>query len=399
MNYPFAPQTKNYESSAVRDILKVTQQGHVISFAGGLPAEDIFPIEQVQIAYEKVFASGKSSLQYGLTEGFIPLREAVQAKMEKRGILSHPDNILLTTGSQQVIDLFSRIMLAPGDVVLTEDPTYLAALQVFRSYGANVVAVKSDDQGMITEDLKEKIENFQPKFVYTIPTFANPDGKVWSQERREELFNLCSEKNVLILEDDPYGDIQFHQDEVYQPVAALDIEKRIVLYTSTFSKSVVPALRTGWVTGPAEVIKLMTQAKQMNDLHSSSLDQQALYYLLRDFNLDSHIALIRSVYYERMKLMKEYFDKVGSGLFTCKEPKGGMFMWVEGNEELNTTALLGEAVKKGVAFVPGAPFYVNEPKHNTFRVNYSHSTPEKIKLGMERLVDVLTSVPVAAKTN
>ncbi|MFD0829299.1 aminotransferase-like domain-containing protein [Neobacillus sp. M.A.Huq-85] len=398
MNYPFAPQTKNYESSAVRDILKVTQQGHVISFAGGLPAEDIFPIEQVQIAYEKVFASGKSSLQYGLTEGFIPLREAVQAKMEKRGILSHPDNILLTTGSQQVIDLFSRIMLAPGDVVLTEDPTYLAALQVFRSYGANVVAVKSDDQGMITEDLKEKIENFQPKFVYTIPTFANPDGKVWSQERRQELFNLCSEKNVLILEDDPYGDIQFHQDEVYQPVAALDTEKRIVLYTSTFSKSVVPALRTGWVTGPSEVIKLMTQAKQMNDLHSSSLDQQALYYLLRDFNLDSHIALIRSVYYERMKLMKEYFDKVGSGLFTCKEPKGGMFMWVEGNEELNTTALLGEAVKKGVAFVPGAPFYVNEPKHNTFRVNYSHSTPEKIKLGMERLVDVLTSVPVAAKT-
>ncbi|WP_026576266.1 aminotransferase-like domain-containing protein [Bacillus sp. UNC438CL73TsuS30] len=398
MNYPFAPQTKNYESSAVRDILKVTQQGHVISFAGGLPAEDIFPIEQVQIAYEKVFASGKSSLQYGLTEGFIPLREAVQAKMEKRGILSHPDNILLTTGSQQVIDLFSRIMLAPGDVVLTEDPTYLAALQVFRSYGANVVAVKSDDQGMIMEDLKEKIENYQPKFVYTIPTFANPDGKVWSQERRQELFNLCSEKNVLILEDDPYGDIQFHQDEVYQPVAALDTDKRIVLYTSTFSKSVVPALRTGWVTGPTEVIKLMTQAKQMNDLHSSSLDQQALYYLLRDFNLDSHIALIRSVYYERMKLMKEYFDKVGSGLFTCKEPKGGMFMWVEGNEELNTTALLGEAVKKGVAFVPGAPFYVNEPKHNTFRVNYSHSTPEKIKLGMERLVDVLTSVPVATKT-
>ncbi|MDR6999815.1 PLP-dependent aminotransferase family protein [Neobacillus niacini] len=398
MNYSFAPQTKNYESSAVRDILKVTQQGHVISFAGGLPAEDIFPIEQVQIAYEKVFASGKSSLQYGLTEGFIPLREAVQAKMKKRGIISHPDNILLTTGSQQVIDLFSRIMLAPGDVVLTEDPTYLAALQVFRSYGAKVVAVKSDDQGIISADLKVKIENYQPKFVYVIPTFSNPDGKVWSQERRQELFNLCYEKQVLILEDDPYGDIQFHEEDVYQPITALDTEKSRVVYTSTFSKSVVPALRTGWVTGPAEVIKLMTQAKQMNDLHSSSLDQQALYYLLRDFNLDSHIALIRSVYYERMKIMKEYFDKVGSGLFTCKEPKGGMFMWVEGNEKLNTTALLGEAVKKGVAFVPGAPFYVSEPKHNTFRVNFSHSSPEKIKLGMERLVEVLTAVPVASKT-
>ncbi|MED3564420.1 PLP-dependent aminotransferase family protein [Bacillus xiapuensis] len=398
MNYTFAPQTKNYESSAVRDILKVTQQGHVISFAGGLPAEDIFPIEQVQIAYEKVFASGKSSLQYGLTEGFTPLREAVQAKMDTRGIPSHPDNILLTTGSQQVIDLFSRIMLAPGDIVLTEDPTYLAALQVFRSYGANVVAVSSDDEGMLTEDLKVKINHYQPKFVYIIPTFSNPDGKVWSQERRQQLFDLCYEKQVLILEDDPYGDIQFHQDVVYQPLASLDTEKRNVLYTSTFSKSVVPALRTGWVTGPAEVIKLLVQAKQMNDLHSSSLDQQALYYLLRDFNLDSHIALIRSVYYERMKLMKEYFDKVGSGLFTLKEPKGGMFMWVEGPDEINTTQLLGEAVKKGVAFVPGAPFYVNEPKHNTFRVNFSHSTPEKIKLGMDRLVDVLTSVPVATKT-
>jgi len=396
MYYSFAPLTKNYQSSAVRDILKVTQQGHVISFAGGLPAEDIFPIEQVRVAYEKVFASGGSSLQYGLTEGYIPLREAVKAKMERRGISSNVDNILLTTGSQQAIDLFSRIMLAPGDVVLTEDPTYLAALQVFRSYGAKVVSVNSDDNGILPEDLKEKIETFNPRFVYIIPTFSNPDGKVWSDDRRQMLLRLCQEYNVIILEDDPYGDIQFHSDEQYRPVASFDYEQRHVLYTSTFSKSVVPALRTGWVTGPSEIMKMMVQAKQMNDLHSSSIDQQALYYLLRDFNLDSHIELIRSVYYQRMTIMRDYLNRLGSGLFKWKEPKGGMFMWVEGNKDLNTTALLNQAVEKGVAFVPGAPFYVNEPKKNTFRLNFSHSTPEVIELGMDRLVDVLLK-PEAVK--
>ncbi|MGX6443219.1 aminotransferase-like domain-containing protein [Neobacillus sp. K501] len=389
MNYLFSPQTKNYESSAVRDILKVTQQGHVISFAGGLPAEDIFPIEAVKTAYEKVFSSGKSALQYGLTEGFIPLREAVQAKMERKGISSHPDRILLTTGSQQTIDLFSRIMLSEGDVVLTEDPTYLAALQVFRSYGAKVVAVSSDEYGMEPEDLQAKMEQYQPKFVYIIPTFSNPDGKVWSNERRQKLLSLCYENNILVLEDDPYGDIQFHPEEQYHPIASFDHQQTHVVYTSTFSKSVVPALRTGWVTGPAEVIKMMSQAKQMNDLHSSSIDQQALFYLLRDFDLDSHIERIRSEYYDRMTIMTDFLSKVGSDLFTFKKPKGGMFIWVEGNEQLNTTTLLHEAVEEGVAFVPGAPFYVDQPKYNTFRLNFSHSTPEKIKMGMDRLVSVM----------
>jgi 2-aminoadipate transaminase len=389
LNYSFAPHTENYESSAVRDILKVTQQGHIISFAGGLPAEDIFPIKDVKIAYEKVFASGSSSLQYGLTEGFIPLREAIQARMEQKGISSNPDNILLTTGSQQVIDLFSRIMISPGDVVLTEDPTYLSALQVFRSYGATVAAVDSDEHGMDPEDLKQKIVNLQPKFIYIIPTFSNPDGKAWSQERRQALLNLCYEHHVLVLEDDPYGDIQFHPEEQYQPVAALDYQKSHVLYTSTFSKSVVPALRTGWVTGPLEVIQMMAKAKQMNDLHSSSIDQQALYYLLRDFNLNTHIERIRSEYYLRMTIMRDYLNRLEPGLFTWKEPKGGMFMWLEGDELLNTTALLQKAVEKGVAFVPGAPFYVDQPKHNTFRLNFSHAAPEKLKLGMDRLVDVL----------
>ncbi|WP_423802457.1 PLP-dependent aminotransferase family protein [Neobacillus sp. SAB-20_R2A] len=389
MNYPFASRTQSFESSAVRDILKVTQQAHVISFAGGLPAEDIFPVEAVRTAYDKVFSSGNNALQYGLTEGFIPLREMIQTKMERKGITSSPENILVTTGSQQVIDLFSRIMLSEGDVVLTEDPTYLSALQVFHSYGAEVIAVHSDQEGMDPEDLKVKLEQYQPKFVYVIPTFSNPDGKVWSAERRQHLLDLCYQYNILILEDDPYGDIQFHDDEYYQPLASLDEQRTHVVYTSTFSKSVVPALRTGWVTGPIEIIQMMAKAKQMNDLHSSSLDQQALYYLLRDFDLDSHIQTIRREYYLRMTIMRDYLAKLGTDLFKCAEPKGGMFMWVEANEEINTTALLHQAVEKGVAFVPGAPFYVGQPKYNTFRLNFSHSSPERIQEGMDRLVSVL----------
>lgn len=388
MNYSFAEHTKHFKSSAVRDILNVIQQGNVISFAGGLPSDDFFPIEAVQNAYEKVFASGKSSLQYGLTEGFIPLREAVQSVMKRKGIESTVETTMLTTGSQQVIDLFSRVMLSDGDVVLTEDPTYLAALQVFRSYGAKVVAVNGDEHGMDPKDLEEKMKAYQPKFVYVVPTFSNPDGKIWSEERRQELVELCYQYNVLTLEDDPYGELKF-TDDTFHPIASFDRNRSHVLYTSTFSKTVVPALRTGWVTGPKEVIAMISQGKQMTDLHSSSIDQQALYYIMRDFDLQNHIQNLRKEYYNRMTIMRDYLTKLDAGIFKWSEPKGGMFMWIEGNENLDVTTLLNEAVKNGVAYVPGAPFYVEEPKLNTFRLNFSHSTPENIKLGMDRLISVL----------
>ena len=390
MEYLFAEQTHNLKSSAVRDILSVIQQGNVISFAGGLPSEENFPLDAIKKAYEKVFASGRSCLQYGLTEGFIPLREAIQARMVQKGIESDPDRILLTTGSQQTIDLFSRVMLSPGDVVLTENPTYLSALQVFRFNGAEIVAVNGNQDGMDPLDLEEKIKIHHPKFVYVIPTFSNPDGKVWSLERRKAVLELCARYNIMILEDDPYGDIKFQEDEVYLPVASLDKSLRHVMYTSTFSKSVAPALRTGWVTGPAEVVRMMAQAKQMADLHSSSIDQQALYYLLRDFPLDRHIQVLREQYRSRMLIMRDYLNKVEPGIFNWKEPKGGMFIWVEAAGNLNTSNLLNTAVAGGVAFVPGAPFFVGENEGlNTFRLNFSHSTPENIKLGMDRLVSVM----------
>lgn len=391
MKYSFAERTKNFKSSAVRDILKVIQQGDVISFAGGLPSDDLFPIEAVRDAFEKVIASGKASMQYGLTEGYLPLREAIVARMEKKGTHVSIDNMLLTTGSQQAIDLFSRVMLSKGDVVLTEDPTYLAALQVFRSYGVNVVAVDGDEDGMFPDDLEVKIKKFQPKFVYIVPTFSNPVGKVWSTDRRKKLVELCQKYDVLALEDDPYGELSFNEAEQYKTIKSFDEHNTHVLYTSTFSKSVVPALRTGWVVGPSEVMAMMAQAKQMADLHSSSIDQQALYYILRDFDLDRHINSLRKEYGMRMNIMRDFLKSMKPGLFTWVEPKGGMFMWVKGQDDLDVTKLLDKAVENGVAYVPGAPFYVSQPKLNTFRLNFSHSAPETLKIGMDRLVSVLVN--------
>lgn len=389
MRYPFADRVKMFKSSAVRDLLSVLQKGDVVSFAGGMPSEDYFPIEAVEQAYGKVFQSGKHSMQYGLTEGYMPLRGLLSEQMKGKSIHSKAENILLTTGSQQAIDLFTKIMINPGDVILTENPTYLAAIQVFQSFEAQIVPVEGDQDGMDPEDLERKMRKLRPKFVYVVPTFSNPEGKVWSQERREHLLRLAQRFNVLIFEDDPYGEIQFNDQMTYTPLAAMDEERSHVLYTSTFSKTVVPALRTGWVTGPYQVIRMMAQAKQSADLHSSSIDQQALYYLLQNFDLAKHIELLRKEYRQRMMIMQDALQNIGSTSISWVEPQGGMFLWVKLDEQVDTTILLMEAVKEGVAFVPGSPFYVGNPQTNTMRLNFTHPTPDRIKLGMDRLSSVL----------
>ncbi|WP_027414723.1 PLP-dependent aminotransferase family protein [Aneurinibacillus terranovensis] len=388
MKYAFSDRTKRFQSSAVRDILKVVNQGNVISFAGGMPYDELFPLMAVEEAYKCVFESGKKTLQYGLTEGFLPLREKIAERMARKNIKVNEKNIMLTTGSQQVIDLFSRILLNPGDIVLTENPTYLAALQVFQSYEANIVAVDSDEAGMLPDDLETKIKTYLPKFVYVVPTFSNPAGKVWSLERRRHLLSLAQKYHVIILEDDPYGEIQFNESETYTPIASMDDGKH-VLYTSTFSKTVVPALRTGWVAGPEQIVRMMAQAKQAADLHSSSIDQQALYYLIRDFDLDGHISVLRSEYKMRMEVMRDQLSSLSLPGLSYVVPQGGMFFWVKLHEQINTTQLLQKAIANGVAYVPGAPFYVSDIEYNTLRLNYTHATPEKIEQGMRQLVEVL----------
>ncbi|NEU31480.1 PLP-dependent aminotransferase family protein [bacterium LRH843] len=394
MKYAFADRVRKLQPSAVRDMLKVVGQGNVISFAGGLPDDDLFPIEGIEDSFSRVFATGKHSLQYGATEGYLPLRETILKRMKKKGITGlDTDQVLVTTGSQQAIDLFSRIMLNPGDVVLTEDPTYLAALQVFNFYEANVVAVECDENGMIAEDLERKLEQYKPKFVYVVPTFSNPTGYVWSLERRKMLLDLVEKHNVIVLEDDPYGEIQFEQEETYTPLLALDGGERVI-YTSTFSKIAVPGLRTGWVAGPEKLISTMAQAKQANDLHSDSISQQALYQLSAHFDLDGHIENIVSVYKNRMEIMVNCLEQSGLKDVRFVKPKGGMFLWVEVSDSIDTVALFPEAVEKGVAFVPGEQFFAGTPKKNTMRLNFTHPTPEEIERGMKILADLLASKTV-----
>ncbi|WP_347551400.1 PLP-dependent aminotransferase family protein [Pseudalkalibacillus hwajinpoensis] len=387
MRYAFAKRVQHLQSSAVRDLLKITDKGDVISFAGGLPDDDLFPVEAVEKAFAKTFQSGGKAFQYGPTEGYIPLRQVIVDRMKQKGIPSRVDDVMLTTGSQQAIDLFARVMFNPGDIILTENPTYLAAVQVFKSYEVTIIPVESDEHGMVPDDLDYKMKKYMPKCVYVVPTFSNPAGKVWSLERRQHLLKSSRKKKVIIFEDDPYGDIKFNEEETYTPISALDNGDR-VLYTSTFSKTVVPALRTGWIKGPHQIIRMMAQAKQAADLHSNSLSQHALYHLSCDFDLDGHIQKLRKAYYNRMKVMQRLLDEAQMPGLSYIEPKGGMFFWVSLPEEVNTAGLLTTAVNKGAAYVPGAPFYVSEPKHNTMRLNFTHSTEEKLEIGMKILMDV-----------
>lgn len=386
MKYGFAKRVRHMQSSAVRDILKVVNKGDVISFAGGLPDEKLFPVEAVRQAFDEALSSSNKVLQYGETEGVPALKEKLAERMRQKQILREPEHILVTSGSQQAIDLFARIMFDPRDIVLTENPTYLAALQVFQSYEVNIVPVESDDDGMLEEDLEEKIIRLKPKCIYVVPTYSNPGGKVWSLERRKQLIKLAKKHHIIVFEDDPYGDIKFDEADTVPPLASMD-NNEYVVYTSTFSKTVVPAMRTGWIAGPYQIIRMMAQAKQATDLHTNSLTQHALVHLMKEFDLDEHINMLCSEYKERMQVMKALLDKVEGVSYI--EPRGGMFFWVNMPPQVNTTALLAEAVDKGVAFVPGAPFYVRNPEQNTLRLNFTNADPEKIETGMKKLVEVM----------
>ncbi|AIC93900.1 aminotransferase-like domain-containing protein [Shouchella lehensis] len=392
MKYAFAKRVRHLQSSVVRDILKIVNQGDVISFAGGLPDDGLFPTQAIKDAFSSAFEKGNKAFQYGETEGYRPLREVILQRMLVKGIKGYSaDDVLVTTGSQQAIDLLARVMISPGDVILTEEPTYLAALQVFQSYEAQIVSVQCDEDGMVMSDLKEKIKQYNPKMVYVVPTFSNPSGRVWTLARRKELVRLIKKQHVLVFEDDPYGDIQFTNDS-YTPIAALDNGSH-VLYTSTFSKTAVPALRTGWIVGPYQIIRMMAQAKQANDLHSNSLAHQALYELCQNFDLDGHIQKISEVYRTRKDAMVYHLQQArNDGLLHFVEPKGGMFLWLELQEQVNAEALLPRAVERGMAYVPGAPFYAENPKANTLRLNFTHATEDQIETGMKILVEMLQQV-------
>jgi len=392
----FAQRTSRMQSSAIRELLKLTAVPDIISFAGGLPAPEVFPIEKFKAACNKVLDEcGEIALQYGTTEGYTPLREMISRHSTRIGIKIKPENVLITSGSQQALDLIGKILINPGDRILVEQPTYLGALQAWNAYGAEYVTVPSDEDGMITSELRNALR-MGPKFIYVLPNFQNPSGTTLTLERRNELVEIAGEFGVPIIEDDPYGQLRFEGEHI-PSVALLDSCQQPdnghytgnVIYLSTFSKILAPGIRLAWVIAPSEVIHKLVQAKQGADLHTATFNQAIAYEVGRSGFIDEHVKLIRTVYKERRDVMLASLEKHMPPGVSWTHPKGGLFLWASLPEPLNTVDIFEAAVKEKVAFVPGTSFYALGGGENTMRLNFSNSSPEKIEEGISRLGKVV----------
>lgn len=380
----FSSRMTQLRPSTIREILKVTVRPEIISFAGGLPAPELFPVDAVKTAAESVLAAnGPAALQYGESEGFMPLREWIADEMAARGAVAKATEILVTNGSQQVLDLAGKLFLNRGDVVLTENPTYLAAVQAFQVQEARFVPVPTDGQGLIPEALPELIRQHQPKFLYTIPNFQNPTGTTLAAERRPLLARIAAEHGLPVIEDDPYGKLRYRGTDI-PPVKHWD-EAGCVIYVSTFSKTIAPGLRLGWVAAPAEVFARLLILKQASDLHTSSFDQRVAHAFLSQNDQSAHLAKIRHAYGERFDLMNAALRTEMPAGFNWTQPEGGMFLWITGPQGLDGLQLLSKAIERKVAFVPGRDFFPGHEGTNCLRLNFSNSTPDRIREGVKRL--------------
>ncbi len=361
----------------------------MISFAGGLPAPELFPIDAIKRVSQAVLdEQGGLALQYASTEGYEPLRRWIAHRMERCGIHLTADDVQITNGSQQVLDLAGKLFLDEGDVVLCESPTYLAAISAFRVYGCRFVAVTTDDEGMLPDALEQALQTNQTaKLIYIIPDFQNPTGRTWSLGRRQEVARLAERFNVAVLEDNPYGALRF-EGENLPAVKSFD-EQGKVLYAGTFSKTFCPAYRIGWVAGDRALIRTFTLLKQGTDLQSNTLAQMEIARYLETYDLDAHIETIRQVYKRRRDLMMTVMDREFPDSVTFTRPQGGLFAWVTLPVTANARDILIESLKQQVAFVPGGAFFPNGGGENTFRVNFSNMPEERIVEGTVRLGRVL----------
>lgn len=387
MDYAFADRVALMKSSVIREILKVTGQPEVISFAGGLPAPELFPLEEMRESFNQVLGNGDPSvLQYSATEGFLPLRKHIAAIMHEKCVSASVDNILITNGSQQALDLLAKLFINPGDVVIVERPSYLGALQVFDSYQARFVTVPSGDEGIDVDALKWAIAEHRPKLIYLTPTFKNPTGVTLGKDRRRAVAELAGQYGIPLIEDDPYGELRYSGEP--QPlVKSFDAADRVI-YLGTFSKTIAPGLRLGWILADSCLIAKLVLAKQGADLHTGTLVQQAVYHYLKTSDVSAHISAIRSEYGRRRDVMLEEMEKTFSARISWTKPEGGMFLWVTLPERFDTVTLLSKAVEKKVAYVPGAPFYPRGGGLNTLRLNFSNSGPEQIREGIRRLASL-----------
>jgi len=384
----YAERTAGMYSSEIRDILHLTEKPDIISLAGGLPAPELFPVEEFRRAFEWVLShEGATALQYGPTEGYVPLKQVLAERMAKFGIQSSPDNILITSGSQQALDLLGKLFLNPGDAIVVENPSYLGALQAFNCYQARYVIVPMDENGMRTDVLDEILASQRVKFVYALPNFQNPSGRTMSLERRQHLVRIAEKYGVPIVEDDPYGELRY-EGEHLPSLKSLDRSGNVI-YLGTFSKILAPGFRLGWVVAPPEVFRWLVLAKQPADLHTCTASQRAFYHVAKDGFLDRHVARIRAVYHERRDTMLRAMERHFPPEVRWTKAEGGLFVWVMLPEGVDSRELLVEAVQEKVAFVPGSAFHADGSGHNTMRLNFSNSTPAQLEEAIERLGRVI----------
>jgi 2-aminoadipate transaminase len=395
----FAQRTHGLTSSAIRELLKLTERTEVISFAGGLPAPEVFPVAQIAEAAGRVLAEhGPAALQYSTTEGYLPLRELLVRHMGRYGIKVTPDNLLITSGAQQALDLIGKLLINPGDRVLTEEPTFVGAIQAFSAYQPEFATVPIDADGLCVDQMEQVLRS-GPKFLYVLPNFQNPAGVTLSLERRTRLVELAAHYGVPIVEDDPYGQLRY-EGEHLPPLVKVDASlhgcakgerafRGAVLYLGTLSKTLAPGLRLGWIVGPEEVIRKLVQLKQGADLHTSTFGQMVAYEVARGGFLDRHVRVIRDVYRTRRDAMLRAMETHFPAGVGWTRPEGGLFLWVTLPEDCDSASLLQHALEEKVAFVPGTSFYPCGGGNATMRLNFSYCTPERIEEGIARLGGVL----------
>ncbi len=383
LDWAFSVRAQEMKASAIREILKITERPDVISFAGGLPAPELFPIQELKKACGKVLDTyGPKALQYSLTLGVLPLRQILAERLSQKGMTLTTDNIFITGGSQQGLDLIAKVFLNEEDAILCENPTYLGAIQAFNVSRPKYVTVEMDEKGMIVEQAEEKVKQYKPRFIYVVANFQNPSGITLSYERRKQLVKLARKYHLPIVDDNPYGELRYVGEDI---PSLKSLGADLVIELGTFSKIVSPGLRIGWGMVSSEIMTMFERLKQGADLHTNTFAQYVLYEYINEGNLDRHIQEIKAAYSERRSVMiqalKEHFPEN----VRWYEPEGGLFLWVELPPMISASGLLDTAVEHKVAYVPGKPFYPYEDKDNTLRLNFSNASPEMIREGIKRL--------------
>lgn len=385
----FADRMSKVPRSFVREILKVTEDSDIISFGGGLPNPKSFPHKEIaEVASEVLKYESSEALQYSTTEGYKPLREYIAQRYLKNGLKVDADEILITNGSQQGLDLVGKVFLNRDDGVIVERPTYLAAIQAFGMYEPIFHSVKLMDDGPDTPTLEKLLKNDDSKIFYCVPNFQNPSGISYSEEKRKEVAGIIRENNAVLVEDNPYGEIRFMGTDL--PPIKKFLPDSVLL--GSFSKIVAPGIRLGWVVAGEEVMDKLVTAKQASDLHSNYLAQRMVHRFLTEYNIEEHLNKIRSMYRRQRDVMVNSIEKYFPEGVTCTKPEGGMFLWVTLPEGVSSMELFDLAIKENVAFVPGEAFYADDPEINTMRLNFSNSDEKSIVEGIKRLSNALEKI-------